>query len=68
MKEIKINTDIIKLDSFLKWAGAVSTGAEAKILIQNGEIKVNGETEERRGKKLIKGDIVELSGETYKII
>ena len=68
MKEIKINTDIIKLDSFLKWAGAVSTGAEAKILIQNGEIKVNGETEERRGKKLTKGDIVELSGETYKII
>lgn len=68
MKEIKINTEIIKLDSFLKWAGAVSTGAEAKILIQNGEIKVNGETEERRGKKLTKGDIVELSSETYKII
>lgn len=68
MKEIKINTEIIKLDSFLKWSGAVSTGAEAKVYIQNGEIKVNGEVEERRGKKLTKGDIIEIGNETYKII
>lgn len=68
MKEVKINTDIIKLDSFLKWSGAVSLGSEAKILIQDGQVKVNGEIETRRGKKLTKEDVVEFNGETYKII
>ncbi|KZL93015.1 S4 domain-containing protein YaaA [Clostridium magnum] len=68
MQEIKINTDIIKLDSFLKWSGAVSLGSEAKILIQDGQVKVNGEIETRRGKKLTKEDIVEFNGETYKVI
>jgi ribosome-associated protein len=68
MKEIKINTDIIKLDSFLKWSGAVSLGSEAKIVIQNGEVKLNGEIMTMRGKKLSKGDIVEYNGESYKII
>jgi ribosome-associated protein len=68
MKEIKINTDIIKLDSFLKWSGAVSLGSEAKILIQDGQVKVNGEVETRRGKKLTKEDIIEFNGETYKIM
>lgn len=68
MKEVKIETEIIKLDSFLKWAGIVSLGSEAKFYIQNGEVKVNGEEELRRGKKLTKGDIVEFEGETYKII
>lgn len=68
MQEIKINTDIIKLDSFLKWSGAVSLGSEAKILIQDGQVKVNGEVETRRGKKLTKDDIVEFNGEMYKIV
>lgn len=68
MKEVKINTDIIKLDSFLKWSGAVSLGSEAKIYILNGEVKVNGEIEIRRGKKLSKDDIIEFQGEQYKII
>jgi S4 domain protein YaaA len=68
MKEIKINTDIIKLDSFLKWSGAVCLGSEAKILIQDGQVKVNGEVETRRGKKLTKEDIIEFNGETYKIM
>lgn len=68
MKEIKINTDIIKLDSFLKWCGAVSQGSEAKIYIQNGDIIVNGEIETRRGKKLKSGDVIEFNGESYKII
>ena len=68
MKEIKINTDIIKLDSFLKWSGAVSLGSEAKILIQEGNVKVNGEFETRRGRKLKRDDIIEFNGETYKII
>lgn len=68
MKKISINTEIIKLDSFLKWCGAVSTGAEAKIYIKNGEVKVNGEIEKRRGKKLKKGDVVEFKNEVYVIM
>jgi ribosome-associated protein len=68
MIEVKINTEIIKLDSFLKWCGAVSLGSEAKIYVQDGLVKVNGEVETRRGKKLTYGDIVEFQGETYKIV
>jgi ribosome-associated protein len=68
MKEIKINTEIIKLDAFLKWAGIVVNGGEAKIYIQNGEVKLNGNVEIQRGKKLKAGDIVEFEDETYKII
>ncbi|SKA91403.1 ribosome-associated protein [Clostridium sp. USBA 49] len=68
MKEIKINTEIIKLDSFLKYAGIVNMGSEAKIYIQTGKVKVNGEIELKRGKKLKKGDIIEIEGENYKII
>lgn len=68
MKDIQINTEFIKLDSFLKWVGEVSLGSEAKMFIQEGQVKVNGEVETRRGKKLIKGDLIEFNGETYKII
>lgn len=64
MKEehIKINTEFIKLDALLKFAGAVETGGEAKLAIQNGEVKVNGEICTMRGKKLRPGDRVELPG------
>ena len=48
----------MKLDQFLKWHNVVSTGGEAKILIKSGEIKVNGEIETRRGRKLVMGDKV----------
>ena len=68
MHNIEINTEIIKLDSFLKWCGAASLGSEAKIYVQEGEVKVNGEVCTQRGKKLKSGDIVELHGEVYKII
>jgi ribosome-associated protein len=68
MIEVKINTEIIKLDSFLKWCGAVSLGSEAKIYVQDGQVKVNGEVETRRGKKLTYGDTVEFEGKIYKII
>lgn len=68
MIEIKVETDIIKLDSFLKWSGAISLGSEAKFLVQSGEVKLNGEVETRRGKKLQKNDIVEFAGECYKVI
>lgn len=68
MQEIKINTDIIKLDAFLKWANIVVMGSEAKMFIQNGNVKLNGSVETQRGKKLKKGDIIEFEGESYKII
>ncbi len=58
MKEIKITTEYIKLDQFLKLSGCVSNGGEAKILISEGLAFVNGEQELRRGKKLRPGDKV----------
>lgn len=68
MKEIKVETELIKLDSFMKWAGIVSSGSEAKMYIQNGEVKYNGEIEVRRGKKIFTGDVIEFQGEEYKRI
>ncbi|KEJ04468.1 S4 domain-containing protein YaaA [Clostridium botulinum] len=68
MIEVKINSEVIKLDSFLKWSGATTLGSEAKFFIQNGEVKVNGEIEKRRGRKLKIGDLIEFNNETYKII
>lgn len=68
MREIKIETEFIKLDSFLKFAAITVMGSEAKMLIQNEEVKVNGEIEVRRGKKLFKGDKVEVEGEIYIIV
>ena len=48
----------MKLDQFLKWHNFVSSGGEAKILIKSGNVKVNGEVEKRRGRKLVLGDKV----------
>lgn len=61
------NKEYIKLDSFLKLKNLVSTGGEAKILIQNGEVSVNGELETRRGRKLINSDIVEIFEKSYEV-
>ena len=68
MKEIKVDTEIIKLDAFLKWSGIASQGSDAKFYIKNGDIKLNDEVEVQRGKKLVKGDIVEFNGESYKVV
>jgi ribosome-associated protein len=57
----------IKLDQFLKWVGAVATGGEAKIMIQSGRVKVNEQTETRRGRKLITGDQVIIQGRSYEV-
>ncbi|MEG0613747.1 MAG: S4 domain-containing protein YaaA [Clostridium sp.] len=65
MVEIKIETEFIKLDSFLKFSGATTLGSEAKFFIQNEEVKVNNEIEVRRGKKLYKNDKIEFQGEIY---
>ena len=63
-EHININTEFIKLDALLKFAGLVETGGEAKLAIQNGEVTVNGEPCAMRGKKLHPGDRAELDGQT----
>lgn len=68
MNEVKINTDFIKLDSFLKWCGAATLGSEAKFYIQEGEVLVNGEICTQRGKKIRIGDTVQFQEEIYKVI
>ncbi|MBU3158986.1 RNA-binding S4 domain-containing protein [Clostridium frigoris] len=68
MNEIQVDTGIIKLDAFLKWAGIASQGSEAKFYIKNEEVKLNGVIETQRGKKLVKGDIIEFNNESYKIV
>lgn len=66
MREVVVMPGI-KLEQLLKYAGLVSTGGEAKYLIQSGFIKVNGEQETRRGYKIQAGDIVESEDETLYI-
>ena len=63
IEEIVINTEFIKLDQLLKWANFTGSGVEAKMFIQNGEVKVNDAVETRRGKKIYDGDVVEFAGE-----
>lgn len=59
---INITTEFIKLDALLKFASLVGSGGEAKMLIQNGEVLVNGEVCTMRGKKIRSGDVVSLNG------
>ncbi len=56
--------NFIKLDSFMKWQNMIESGGQAKVVIQNGEVKVNGKNETRRGRKLIEGDKVTYRGKT----
>lgn len=69
MESIKITSNTIKLDQFLKWGNIVMSGGEAKHLIQAGEVEVNGEVELKRGRKLEVGDIVSLTSteQEYKV-
>jgi ribosome-associated protein len=59
------NDDSIQLDQFLKLNGVVASGGEAKHLVKSGEVKVNGEVEIRRGRKLRVGDAVSVLGESF---
>ena len=68
METIVIREDFIKLGQALKAAGLVESGVEAKIVILDGEVMVNGETEYQRGKKLYDGDMVSFRGEEIKIV
>jgi ribosome-associated protein len=57
--------DYIKLDQFLKHMQVVATGGQAKLLIQDGEVMVNGTVETRRGRKLVNGDQVAIMGQCF---
>lgn len=67
MQIIKLREDFIKLGQALKAAGLVESGVDAKFVIQDGLVKVNGSIETQRGKKLVAGDMVEFDGEQIKI-
>ena len=67
MEIIKLIEDYIKLGQALKAAGLVDSGVEAKFVIQDGLVLVNGNVELQRGKKLVDGDIVEFEGNQIKI-
>lgn len=67
MQSIHLRDDFIKLGQALKAAGLVGSGVEAKVVIQDGQVKVNHEVELQRGKKLYEGDLVEFQGEQIKI-
>lgn len=68
MEKIVINEEYIRLDNLMKFAGMCDTGGRAKYLIQNGEVKLNGEVCTMRGKKLRNKDIVEYNGKKVEIV
>lgn len=67
MMNIKINTEYIKLDQFLKWCGTAYSGGDADEMVAGGQILVNGIKEARRGKKLRPGDKVSVKGKEYTV-
>lgn len=66
--DIKIRTEFIKLQDLLKFAGAVETGGDAKLIIQEGRVAVNGEPCSMRGKKLRPGDRAVIDNETELVV
>lgn len=67
MEKLQLRDEFIKLGQALKAAGLCDSGVDAKFAIQEGHVKVNGEVELRRGKKLYNGDMVEYRGQTIQI-
>lgn len=68
MEKVEIRTPFIKLDALLKFAALAGTGGEAKIIIQEGLVSVNGEVCTQRGKKIFPGDKVSLDGEVFEVV
>lgn len=66
--ELKLRDEFIKLGQALKAAGLVDSGLDAKIVIQDGLVQVNGEVDTRRGRKLYDGDVVEFDGDAIHIV
>lgn len=67
MKTVTLRDEYIKLGQALKLAGLADSGVDAKLAITGGQVTVNGEKEERRGRKLYDGDLVEYRGQTIQI-
>lgn len=67
MEVIQLREDYIKLGQALKAAGLVGSGVDAKLVIQDGKVRVNGRVETQRGKKLVAGDVVEFEGNSVRI-
>lgn len=67
MEQIKIKDEYIKLGQALKLCGAVGSGVDAKMIVMDGKVKVNGSVELKRGKKLFHGDVIEYNGFSYQI-
>ena len=67
MEKVIIRDDFIKLGQAMKLAGMVGSGEDAKMLIQDGQVEVNGEVEYQRGKKLHEGDVITFNGESVQI-
>ena len=67
MESFKIKDEYIKLGQALKASGLAESGVDAKYAVQDGFVKVNGQVETQRGKKLVPGDLVEFNGQTLKI-
>ncbi|RLB62710.1 MAG: RNA-binding S4 domain-containing protein [Deltaproteobacteria bacterium] len=67
MKEVKISKEPTELYKILKFEGIASSGGEAKSIIGNGQVLVNGLVETRKRKKIVSGDIIELLGEKLKV-
>ncbi len=67
MQTITIRDEFIKLGQALKLAGLVDSGVEAKIVIQDGQVQVNGHIETQRGKKLVPGDVVSFQCQTFTV-
>ncbi len=65
MKKVCFHTEFVKLQQLMKLADIISQGSDAKMLIQNGEVKLNGEVCTMRGKKVYDGDIMEFDGTEY---
>jgi len=67
MQKFKIKDDFIKLGQALKAAGLVESGVDAKFAVQDGLVKVNGQVETQRGKKIVPGDVITFNGQTLTI-
>ena len=67
MRDVAINSDMIRLGQFLKLADLIDTGGEAKILISSGDVTVNGEVDTRRGRQLRPGDVVVVQGRSARV-
>lgn len=68
MEKVKIDTEFIKLDQFLKMVNIAPSGGQAKIMIMSEDVKVNGNIELQRGKKLRSNDIIEVHNKKFQII